>query len=63
MFDADTMNALTLYARTQRLMFELEAAERELGNALRDNNVNVEMYRARAAEIEMAFEMDRENSY
>jgi hypothetical protein len=44
-------------------MFELEAAERELGNALRYNTVNMMMYRARAAEIEMAFEMDRENSY
>jgi hypothetical protein len=59
MFDADTMNALTLYARTQRLMFELEAAERELGNVLRVRDINMEMYRARAAEIEIAFEMDR----
>jgi hypothetical protein len=63
MFDWDTLSAITLYTRTQRLMFELEAAERELGEVLRYDTINMEMYRARASEIEAAFEADRRNSY
>lgn len=64
MFDSDTFHAITLFARTQRLQFELEAAERKLGNVLRDRTINMAEYREKAAEIELAFELDRrEKSY
>jgi hypothetical protein len=57
------MTAMTLYFRTLRLTFELEVAERELGQLLREGGIDIATYRKHAEEAEAAFEADRRDLF
>jgi hypothetical protein len=65
MTSPETLRALTLYFRTQRLAFELEVTEWELAQQLKEraDEINLDEYRASAAQAEAAFEQDRRDFF